>query len=229
MFILSLSQNEMRKYVEQQLSMFFPDNNLIQDKLFTKSFQMALERTEYCFKYVELKAYNSDDSTFFSHLHADQYTQFLWFLSNSVWNKYNDKNLANKIFYLNKILNGFMCMYNTELPDIFLVLHGNGTVLGKAKYSNFFVCHHGCTVGAVHGTYPTFDKGVAMAPQSIVVGGCNIGNNVTIGTRALVRNKDIPNCSIFYQDTETGKTMIKSVQKYWAQSFFNVPITDGDK
>lgn len=225
MFKLSLTREELKLYVLRQMNNFFPDSQPHPgEELLDLSFDQALERAAYCFKYVSLKAYNNNGTTFFNHLHSDQYTVFLWFLSNSIWKNFGDEALATKIFYLNKVLNGFLCMYDANMPSIFLVLHGTGTVLGKATYEEFFVCCHGCTVGAVHGQYPVIGKGVAMAPQSTIVGNCKIGDGVTIGTNALLRNRNIESGLLYYQDIETGKNMTKPVARTWAQSFFNVPI-----
>lgn len=225
MFKLSLSSEELKNYALRQLNNFFPDKRSIKNEhLFNKSFTRALERVEYCFQHVALKAYNHEDTVYFSHLHSDQYTMFLWFLSNSVWMEFEDEDLASKIFYLNKSLNGIMCMYDAQMPDIFLIVHGTGTVLGKASYSNFFVCYHGCTVGAVHGKYPTFGVGVALAPHSTVIGSCFIEDHVTIDTQAFLRNKNVKSNSLCYRDGETGQTEIVSLENSWAQTFFRVPI-----
>ncbi len=227
MFKTSLQTNELQEYVARQLEIFFPDKMLHpKETLFSKSVKTALERTEYCFKHVALSAYNQDGITRFSHLHADQYTAFVWFLSNTVWKTFEDESIASKLFFLNKSLNGIMCMYDAGLPNIFLILHGSGTVLGKATYHDFFVCHHGCTVGAVYGKYPVLEKGVAMAPHAAIVGECHIGECSTIGTHALIRNKTIENNTLYYQDVETGKSMVKPVEACWAQSLFNVKISD---
>lgn len=226
MFKLSLSQKDLQSYVFYQLNHFFPDNRLSSKEiLFNRSIKQALERSEYCFKHVALEAYHHEGTTYFSHFHADQYTLFLWFLSNAVWKEFEDDEPASKVFYLNKILNGVMCMYDANMPDIFLILHGTGSVLGKAVYSNFFVCFHGCTVGAIYGTYPTLGKGVAMAPQSTILGNCIIGDGVTVGTHALLRNRNLENGSFYYQDVDTGQAVIKQGKKSWAQSFFNVRIS----
>lgn len=225
MFKMSLQKDELQRYVAQQLNNFFPDDPISEkETLFTRSVDMALERAAYCFSYVDLKAYNRNQVTHFSHLHADQYTVFLWFLSNSVWRVFEDDTIASKLFCLNKALNGLMCMYDAQMPDIFLVLHGSGTVLGKAKYDNFFVCCHGCTVGAVYGSYPVLNKGVAMAPNSTIVGNCTVGPCSTIGTQALLRNKDLAGSTLYYRDVNTGLAMTKPVENSWAQSYYNVPI-----
>ncbi|WP_139996971.1 hypothetical protein [Paenibacillus paridis] len=225
MFKLSLPADDLQTYIFNQLGHFYPDNRLSpKDERFTKSFQQALERTEYCFKHVALKAYHNEGTTFFSHLHSDQYSLFLWFLSNSVWREFEDIELASKLFNLNKTLNGVICMYDAEMPNIFLILHGGGVVLGKASYNDFFVCCQGCTVGAVKGVYPVLGKGVAMAPQSTIVGNCIVGDHTTIGNQALLRNTNLSSGSLYYRHIDTGKHEIQLKDQPWAQSFFNVPI-----
>lgn len=225
MFKLTLSKDDLQAYVYHQLSHFFPDNRLSpKDERFSRSLDQALERSEYCFRHVSLKSFHHEGHTFFSHLHSDQYTLFLWFLSNSVWREFEDTELASKLFYLNKTLNGVICMYDAGMPDIFLIVHGGGVVLGKASYSDFFVCYQGCTVGAIDGVYPLLGKGVAMAPQSAIIGNCIVGDHVTIGNQALLRNTSLNSGSVYYRHTDTGQHVIQQTDKPWAQSFFNVPI-----
>jgi serine O-acetyltransferase len=226
MFKMSLSIDKMKAYVFHQLNHFFPDNRLSSKEiLFRKSFEQALERAEYCFQHIAFKSYHHEGTTFFSHLHSDQYTLFLWFLSNSVWREFEDTELASKVFYLNKTLNGVICMYDAGMPDIFLIVHGGGVVLGKASYSDFFVCYQGCTVGAINGIYPILGKGVAMAPQSAIIGDCTVGDYATIGNQALLRNTNLKSGEIYYRNTDTGKHLKRQGGKSWAQSFFNVPIS----
>lgn len=227
MFQLSMPKTELKAYVINQLDHFFPDKvKWKQETLFDRALGEALERSEYCFQFVALDAYHKNGTTYFSHLHADQYTVFLWYLSNAVWKIFQDHQLASKFFYLNKALNGILCMYDAEMPDIFLILHGAGSVLGKAVYTDFFVACHNCTVGAVHGGYPKLGKGVAMAPMSVIVGSCTVGNNVTIGTQAMLRNRDIKSGLLYYRDVNSGEHQTKLVSRSWAQSYFNVPIED---
>ncbi|MGO4787328.1 hypothetical protein AB4124_07835 [Paenibacillus sp. 2KB_20] len=225
MFKLTLSKEDLQAYVFHQVSRFFPDNRLSpKDTLFSRSFDLALERSEFCFQHIALRSFHHEGTTFFSHLHSDQYTLFLWFLSNSTWKEFETEEIASKFFYLNKALNGVVCMYDAGMPDIFLIVHGGGVVLGKAVYSDFFVCYQGCTVGAINGVYPVIGKGVAMAPQSAIIGDCCIGDHVTIGNQALLRNTNLNNGSLYYRHTETGQHITQQTDKPWAQSFFNVPI-----
>ena len=84
---LSLKKEDLKMYLDTQLKTFFPDNNNMKGKDIDIAFDMGLERLENCFKYITFSAYCTDDGqTHFSHLHADQYAQFLYFFSNSLWN-----------------------------------------------------------------------------------------------------------------------------------------------
>ncbi|MFC7373022.1 hypothetical protein ACFQPF_15385 [Fictibacillus iocasae] len=225
MFELTLPIDDLKNYVIHQMNHFFPDKGFCaKDEKFNRSFIQALDRLEYCFRHVTFKSYHHEGTTYFSHLHSDQYTMFLWFLSNSVWREFEDTVIASKLFYLNKTLNGVLCMYDTNMPNIFLIIHGGGVVLGKATYSNFFVCYQGCTVGAINGVYPILGKGVAMAPQSTIVGNCTIGDLSTIGNQALLRNTNLNNKALYYRHTDKGYHVITKNKKPWAQDFFNVHI-----
>ncbi|MCR8659879.1 hypothetical protein [Paenibacillus endoradicis] len=222
---MSLTNAQLKQYILHQIIHFFPDDKSYSgDQLFELALQRALERTEYCFQHVALPAFHQDGITKFSHLHSDQYTLFLWFLSNEVWKGYEDTELASKLFYLNKILNGVLCMYDAGMPNIFLIVHGGGVVLGKAQYDDFFVCYQGCTVGAIEGVYPVLGKGVAMAPHSSIIGQCHVGHRVTIGNQALLRNTNVPSDSLYLSDITTGAHRQQSSKSPWAQQFFNVPI-----
>jgi serine O-acetyltransferase len=220
---LSLPSSEFKEYVLKQINLFFPDNQTPKPHEFTKLFDSAIDRTEFCFKHINMEPYNHKGLTLLSHLHANQYAVFLWFLSNTVWLETHDKILANKLYCLNKALNGFSCSYEAKLPNIFLLFHIVGTVLGKAEYSDFFVAMQGCTVGAHHGKYPKIGKGVSLLPHSSVIGDCSIGDRVSIGINTTVYQQNIPNDTVVFVDNNHALCQ-KPSRKAWAQQFFNVQI-----
>lgn len=226
MLSLSLPREEFAAYVARQMNHFFPDGHEAEpgDALYRKALDMALDRTFHCFRPVSLPAYNRDGATHLSHLHSDQYSAFLWFLSNSFLRVYGDNLFAQKAFYLNKALNGVVCMYDAQMPDIFLVLHGAGAMLGKAAYQDFFIFCQGVTVGASHGLYPTLGRGVALLPGATVVGPCNVGDGVTFGANTLTNSIDIPPCSVRFIDRDSGEYGLQPKETPWAQQYFNVPV-----
>lgn len=220
---LSLKKQEFQEYVSNQLNHFFPDNKNVSFKQDDLSFNLALERTEYCFKDVILNSYKKNGHTFLNHLHSDQYTVFLWFLSNSVWKETVNDELANKLFYLNKALNGFSCMYDTNLPDIFLILHSVGTVLGKAEYGDYLVVAQGSTVGAHNGIYPTIGKGVGLLPNSSIIGDSKIGDKVSIGINTTVYGMNIDSENVVFTDIY-GEIQLKRKEKSWALKMYSDEI-----
>jgi serine O-acetyltransferase len=219
--ILSLTVSEIKEYVSTQLNNFFPDKNYVKPMDFNGILDLTLDKLDYCFNKMIIDRYKKEQ-TIFNHLYSDQYLIFLWFLSNSVWSIKNNDNLANKIYYLNKSLHAFDCLYDTKLPDIFYVAHGIGTMLGKAKYSNYFVVFQGCTVGAWNGIYPSFGEGVALAANTSVIGNCKIDNRVTISSNTSIFNKNIPSNSIVYNNPESGQLFIRDTDFHFVDKVFKM-------
>ncbi len=222
---LSLSRQDLQKYIARQLNNFYPDNDIVDLNGSGHIIDIALDRLEYCFKKVAYPArYNKDGQALFNHLYADHYLVFIWFLANTFWKEKQDDKIANKLYYLNKTLHAFDCMYDTGLPDIFLVFHGAGTMLGKANYSNYFVCLQGCTIGSNKGFYPTFGNGVALAAHSCVIGKCHIGDGVSISAFASIYEKDIPGDTVAFTNSESGGLVLKPSKNSYSQQFFNEDI-----
>ncbi|VBB05520.1 Hypothetical protein LUCI_0730 [Lucifera butyrica] len=219
---LSLSPSELEAYVLRQLKCFFPDNQKIDKVKFRRAFSFALERTEYCFKYIKL--FSKEGQPFLNHLHTDQYAMFLLFLANSIWQKNADDHTASKVFALNKCLHSLNCMYDTRIPDIFLLFHVIGTVLGKAEYADFLIVTHGCTIGAQAGKYPRIGKGVSLLPHSSIIGDCNIGDRVSVGINTTIYQQDIdPDTVVF---TQEGRTCKQFCQLPWGQQFFTLQFEE---
>lgn len=221
--ITSLSKQDLQEYTSNQLNNFFPDNKPINLKNFDSEVSASLDKLEYCYKHCTLMHYNDGKIIYFDHLYSDHYVMFLWFLSNTIWHQKSNLEVCNKLYYLNKILHSLDCMYNTALPDIFLLFHSVGTMLGKATYSNFFVALQGCTVGSHKGKYPVFGTGVSLTAHSSVIGDCTIGKNVSISAHTNIFEMDIPDKSVVYKN-QNGEFIINQSKNSYAQSFFNVPI-----
>lgn len=223
--MLSLSYREMKDYVLLQMNHFFPDNQNLSAREYQEAFDMALERTSYCFSHINMSAYSKNGEVYFDHLNANQYAAFLWFLSNTVWAQFQNERTANKLYCLNRALNSLSCSYEAKMPRVFLLLHIVGTVLGKAEYSDFFVAGHGCTVGAHHGIYPKIGKGVAMLPHSSVIGACTIGDRVSLGVNVQVYERDIPeDTTVYLESTARQISLKKNGKSPWAQHLFKTEI-----
>jgi serine O-acetyltransferase len=221
---LSLDRNDLIHYTLTQLNSFYPDKNLVSFNDLNTRAEIVLDRLNFCFKHVAFNRYFDGDESLFNHLYADHYLMYLWFFSNTIWQEDQNPNLASKLYYLNKSLHGFDCMYDTKLPNVFLIFHGVGTMLGKADYNDFFVSLQGCTVGSHKGKYPQFGKGVALAANSSIIGNCNLGNRATISTRTTVFEKDIQANFTAFTDFISGQQNMKESKVCYAQQFYNVDL-----
>lgn len=189
----SLAPPDLAGYLEAQLDRTFPDGRRAQAG---REVDRALERIEYAFARIVLRGYSDQGQATFSHLQGDQYAAFLYFAAHSAWRDRENVDLASKIFLLNKALNGIVIMYDTVLPDVFVLMHTVGTVLGKANYANYFVAAQNVTVGMDRGGTPTFGERVVLYGGASVIGPSSIGERVTVATNATVRGSDVPARSI---------------------------------
>lgn len=189
----SLTPAQLTAYLTAQLERSFPDGGPLDAGAVVGR---ALERVEYAFARIVLRGYSTDGQATFSHLQGDQYAAFLYFAAHSAWRDREDTVLASKLFLLNKALNGIVIMYDTILPDVFVLMHTVGTVLGKAAYGNYLVAAQNVTVGMDRDGTPTFGERVVLYGGSSVIGRSSIGERVTVASNATVRGTDVPPRSI---------------------------------
>lgn len=133
----------------------------------------------------------AEDEPLFSPLNSDQSTILLYLLS-AASAQLGYCTLAERLYLLNKALNGIDLFYAVELPDLFLVSHPVGTVLGRAQYRDFFFVAQNCTVGNANGIYPRFGRGCILHAGASVLGDCEVGDNVCFGAGAFVINRNVP-------------------------------------
>ena len=188
----SLSNQALAEYVTNQLNHFFPDGHPVQSRDVLQEIYTAEERIYHCFSNIRKKYFNDGDQVHFSHLISDQYCMYLYMLSNSVYNNSKNEHLATKLYYLNKVLHSVDIFYTTQLPEIFLLVHPLGTIIGRAKFSDYFIAYQGCTVGCLNeGVFPTFEGKTIMYANSKVLGNSVIGDNVCLAADATVVNERI--------------------------------------
>jgi len=106
--------------------------------------------------------------------------------------------LADKIYYLNRMMNSCDLYYEVELPSVFFLDHPIGAIIGRGSFSNYFAFRHNCTVGGNHGKFPRFGEFVCLFSNATVIGNSNIGNNVFISSNALVKDVNISDNSIVF-------------------------------
>lgn len=182
---LSLGRNDLALYVRKQFENLFPDGADLGD--LPKFVDLALGRVDHCFSRVRLKGFFANGEARFSHWHSDQYAIFLYYLANTAFRERPGHPIAGKAYALNKALHALDAFYEVELPDVFAVQHPVGTVLGRAHYSDYFICYHNCTVGAnLDNDYPSFGRGIVMYGGSRIIGKTAVGDNSFVSTGTIV-------------------------------------------
>lgn len=189
------NRKEIIALVKKQLNNLF---NLDEKEIPTleEAIDLALRKTKENFKYHNNKYFWENEQLIFDPYHSGQYAIFLYYLSNIV--QTYSKSLADRIYYLNKALNGVELFYEVELPDIFFLEHPIGSVMGRANYSNYFSFSQNCTVGNNKGVYPSFEENVTMLSGSKVIGDCIIGKNTIISANTYIKDTNIPPNSIVF-------------------------------
>ena len=187
----SLGRSELAEYLSRQLNTYFPDGRDVSKNVLGHPVDTALQRVEHCFSRICSKYYVEDSSPLFDHLHADHYATFLYFTAAAIYRQGADERLCAKLVHLNKCLHGLDLFYEVELPDIFLLVHPLGTVLGRAKYADYLVVYQRCGVGSNHGVYPVLGEFVTLRPGASVLGSCRVGTNCTIAADSLLLDRTL--------------------------------------
>ncbi len=127
---------------------------------------------------------------------------FLYWLSRELFQE-DRRGLADKVYYLNKMLNSAELFYEVELPCIWSCEHPLGSVMGKAHYGDYFFFYQGCTVGGNirrDGSivYPVIGDHVKMFSNSKVLGSSRIGNYTIISANCYIKDQDVPDGTIVF-------------------------------
>lgn len=215
----SISTRDLTTYLAAQLNAFFPDRQVTGAEL-RDVVAHAMERLEYSFSRIGQKNYQVDGRTTFNHLNTDHYAQFLYFAANSLVRDGGERAVADKLFGLNKALNGIDLNYEVELPSVFILQHPVGTVLGRADYEDYLFVSQNVTVGGnLDLVYPSFGKGVALYSGSKVVGDTKVGNNCWLAVGTIVRDQQIPpntvtfGVSPFTESKSTDNSVVRDLFK----------------
>lgn len=204
-------KNENKKisvYVEKQIKNFF-----MVDSDISKYIDGAILRAKKAFSKSRNKYYlDEKGKTTFDMFHSGQYSIFLYYLSNEIF-KMGNPDLANKVYYLNKVLHSVDWYYEIELPEVFGVEHPLNSVLGRATYKSGLFVYQGCTVGGNQGMYPSLGENVILFANSTILGNSNIGNNVLVSANTLIIDKDVPDNSLVFNG-EDGLIIKKKDKKY---------------
>lgn len=173
------------------------------------SFDKAMDACEDNFLSNNLKYFTREVDgkceAYFNPYHSVEYMIFLYYLAHIIFLQGSKTLVCDKLYYLNKMLNGVDLFYPIDLPKHFGAEHPLGSVMGRAKYGEYFYFYQNCTVGGVikegREIYPVIGNNVELCSNSSVLGDCHIGNNVTIGAGALVKNQNVPDNSLVFGES----------------------------
>ena len=198
----TITSEELKKYIQSQISHFIPDRIDVMGSLKIEDIRTALDKCEICFSHIKNSAYSDEKgNTFFSYLHADQYATLLAILSCDIWKERQDKKICDRIMYLNRVLHSFMMSYKCHIPNIIWLAHPVGSVIGNAEYSDYLYISQNCTINtgvpSEDGSCtPKIGKYFAMGAGAVVIGNQSIGNNCSIGAGAMLYNQNLDDNSI---------------------------------
>lgn len=195
--------NEIQKLIWFQINQVFILGKHEEELLDEKIILEAVNNTQYCLQGMSNKYYEQQNGDKKINLYNSVMNCiFLYWLSRRLFLKGNSK-LADKVYYLNKMLNSVELFYEVKLPHIWSCEHPLGSVMGRAEYGDYFYFYQGCTVGGNIKndgtiTYPQIGKHVKMFSNSKILGSSRIGNNVIISANCYVKDQDIPDHTIVF-------------------------------
>lgn len=196
------------KVLLKQLNNFFEVGKI--DKLALEQFSIDANNETVALLHRVNNKYCLNSPPVINTMFSNGYTVFLYKLSNKLY-KNNYIETASKIYYLNKIMNSVELFYEVEMPQNFFLDHPLGSVMGRAKYGEFFTFSQGCTVGNNKGIYPQIGNFVKMMSNSKIIGGSIIGNNCIISANTYIKDAVIPDNTIVFND---GNKLIFKENKY---------------
>jgi len=204
-----ISKKELIDLTSRQIKNLFTLDRKKELKLLKNGIIRALERCEYCFSSCKNKYYFKGGNIVFNPFHSGQYSIFLYYLSNVLYKESKNSVLADKVYYLNKVMNSVDIYYEVELPDIFDLDHPMGSVMGRARYSNYFYFTQHCTIGNNKGIYPVIGENVIMYAGASIIGDSQIGDNCSISARTFIKDQEVPDNSIAFGISPNLKIVTK--------------------
>lgn len=158
----------------------------------------------------------------FNCFHSLQYASFLYLLANERSRNCGDMTLPERLFLLNRALNAIDLYYAVEMPQVFFISHGLGTVLGNVKYGERLVFFQNVTVGRVGDHRPEIGSNVVIYPGAVITGRTVVGDHCVVSAGTVLHNVQVPPHSIVR--TENGKAVIQENRKDYIGLYLS-PVT----
>jgi serine O-acetyltransferase len=224
--VKSLDNPALADYIARQLNHFFPDADVVTAKEMLLYIDGVEERAFACFTGIRKKYFNEGEQIKFSHLQSDQYSMYLYMLANHIHRTAGNTSITTKLYCLNKALHSIDIYFTSQMPDIFLLVHPLGTIMGRATFGDYFVAYQGCTIGCLNeGLFPTIGEHVIMYAHSSILGKCTIGSRVCIAAGVSVINTDIPDDVIVFGEYPNYR-FAPNRKDFWSRPPFYYDIYD---
>lgn len=155
------------------------------------------DKTFNCLIQSKNKYYSGIEKDGINPFHANTYCVFLYWMSR-FFSENGQKNIADKIYYLNKMLNSVDLYHEIKLPNIWLCEHPLGTVIGRGIFGDKFFFMQRCGIGHNKGIYPLIGNNVRMFFDSKIIGNSHIGNNVVVAATTYIKDQNVPDNVIVF-------------------------------
>lgn len=157
----------------------------------------------------------------FNYLDVRVFPLFLYFLSRLARHAACSGRLADRLYYLNRIIHGINIYHTVNLPAEFFLAYASHCILPNTTYGNRFVLYHGVSIGSADHQLPTFGNNVILMPNSIVSGSSSIGDNVVVAAGVKVINQSTPDGVIVYQSTDNQGLFFVDHDNQYIGKFFS--------
>lgn len=188
-----------------------------------KAIPNVMKKIELCFKKLPSSRFYKDDEVQFSPQFSIHWMLFLYRLANEIYSTRKGNETpkeADEVYYLNKIMHSNDWFYAVDLPVHFLCEHPLGSVLGRAKYGDYFCVYQGTTVGGNWSNgvidYPSIGENVILYANATVLGNSHIGNNVIVSADSYIINDEVPDNALVFGKSPNLIIKEKSVDEIMA-------------
>jgi len=193
--ILALPRGALDDLLARQLEHFFTFDPANDREALLDATSAALNAVTVGFRPCRNKYFSRNGAPYFDPFHSGHYAIFLYHLSRALVLRRQER-LADRVYYLNKALNGLDLFHQVDMPPIFFLDHPVAAVIGRGSIGNFFCFCQSCTIGNNHGVYPTIEDNVIMHAASMILGKSHVGPYVILGAGTIVIDQDIPTFSL---------------------------------
>lgn len=193
MILKGFTIEELEDYLNHLIKTYFLIPKIIHTspKTSKKAIAESLDRLEHCFEFINLKYYKENGQTVFNPLHSDHLASYLWFLADSHYHCEESDIIPELVSKLNRYMHGIDLHYTVKMPNIFLLVHPVGTIIGKAEFSDYITIYQNVTIGSEKTKYPKIGKYNIFYSRSSLLGDSELGENVVMGANSFLINKNV--------------------------------------